>query len=42
MVDKKGMCIDRIHLYYTLRKTPIKKERKGFFLIKKEIRLQME
>ena len=28
-----------IYLYHTLRKTPIKKEKKGPFLIKKEIRL---
>ena len=39
MVDEKGMCVDRTHFYRTLRKTPIKKERKGPFLIKKEIRL---
>ena len=39
MVDKKGICVDRTHLYYTLRKTPIKKEKKGPFLIKKEVRL---
>ena len=39
MVDKKGIYVNRIHLYYTLRKTPIKREKKGFFLIRKEIRL---
>ena len=39
MVDEKGMCVDCIYLYHTLRKTPIKREKKGFFLIKKEIRL---
>ena len=35
-MDKKGMCVDRIHLYRTLRKTPIKREKKGPFLIKKK------
>ena len=42
MVDKKGTCVDRIHLYYTLYKTPIKKEKKRPFLIKKEIRLRIK
>ena len=42
MVDKKRICVNRTHLYRTLRKTPIKRERKGPFLIKKEIQLQME
>ena len=36
MVDEKGTCVNRTHLYRTLRKTPIKKEKKGFFLIKKK------
>ena len=36
MVDEKGMCMDRTYLYYTLRKTPIKKEKKRLFLIKKK------
>ena len=35
MVDEKGICINRTHLYYILYKTPIKKEKKGPFLIKK-------
>ena len=39
MVDEKGICVDRIHFYRTLCKTPIKKEKKKPFLIKKEIRL---
>ena len=34
-MDKKGICINRTHLYRTLRKTLIKKEKKGPFLIKK-------
>ena len=34
-MDKKGIYIDRIHLYRTLRKTLIKREKKGPFLIKK-------
>ena len=38
-MDKKEMYIDRTHLYRTLYKTPIKREKKGPFLIKKEIRL---
>ena len=42
MVDKKGICVDRIYLYRTFYKTPIKKEKKGPFLIKKEIRLRIE
>ena len=42
MVDEKGTYMDRTHLYRTLRKTPIKRERKKPFLIKEEIRLQME
>ena len=42
MVDKKRMYIDRIYLYRTLRKIPIKREKKGPFLIKEEIRLQIE
>ena len=42
MVDKKGIYIDRIYLYRIFYKTPIKKEKKGPFLIKKEIQLQME
>ena len=33
------MCMDRTHLYRILRKTLIKKEGKGPFLIKKEIQL---
>ena len=41
-MDKKRMCINRIYLYYTFRKIPIKKEKKGPFLIKEEIRLRME
>ena len=35
MVDEKGMYINRIYLYRTLRKTLIKREKKGPFLIKK-------
>ena len=35
-MDEKGMCINRTYLYRTLRKTPIKKEKKGPFLIKKK------
>ena len=42
MVNKKGMCVDRTHLYHTLCKTPIKREKKKPVLIKKEIRLQIE
>ena len=42
MVNKKGTCVNRIYLYRTLRKTSIKREKKGPFLIKEEIRLQME
>ena len=42
MVDEKGTCVDRTHLYRTLRKTPIKRERKGPFLTREEIRLRME
>ena len=38
-MDKKGIYVDRTHLYHTLRKTPIKKKKKEPFLIKKEIRL---
>ena len=41
-MDKKGICVNRIYLYRTLRKTPIKKEKKGFFLIREKIRLQIE
>ena len=41
-MDKKRTYIDRTHLYRTLRKTLIKRKRKGPFLTKKEIRLQME
>ena len=37
MVDEKGMYVNRIYLYRTLRKTPIKKEKKGPFLIKEKI-----
>ena len=36
------MCINRTYLYHTLRKTLIKREKKGPFLIKKEIRLRIE
>ena len=39
MVDEKGIYVDRTYLYYTLRKTPIKREKKRPFLIRKEIRL---
>ena len=35
-MDKKGIYMDRTYLYYTLRKTPIKREKKGPFLIKKK------
>ena len=42
MVDEKRMCVDRTYLYRTLRKTPIKREKKGSFLIKKEIRLRIK
>ena len=35
-MDKKGIYVNRIHLYRTLYKTPIKKEKKGLFLIKKK------
>ena len=38
-MDKKGMCVDHTYLYCTLRKTPIKKEKKGPFLIRKKIQL---
>ena len=38
-MDKKGIYVDRIYFYRTLRKTPIKKKKKGPFLIKKEIQL---
>ena len=34
-MDDKRIYIDRIHLYRTLRKTPIKREKKRPFLIKK-------
>ena len=37
MVDKKGTCVDRIYLYHTLCKTPIKREKKGPFLIREEV-----
>ena len=30
MVDEKGTCVNRIYLYHTLYKTPIKKEKKTF------------
>ena len=36
------MCMDRTHLYRTLRKTLIKKEKKSTFLNKKKIRLRIE
>ena len=39
MVDKKGMCMDYTYLYCTLCKTLIKREKKGPFLIKEEVRL---
>ena len=42
MVDKKGICVNCIYLYRTFYKTPIKKEKKGPFLIREEIRLRME
>ena len=35
-MDEKRICVDRTYLYRTLRKTPIKRERKGPFLIKKK------
>ena len=35
-MDKKRIYMDRIHLYHTLYKTPIKKKKKGPFLIKKK------
>ena len=41
-MDKKGTYIDRTHLHRTFRKTLIKREKKGPFLIKEEIQLQME
>ena len=41
-MDKKRMYVDRTHLYHTLHKTPIKKKRKGPFLIKKETQLQIK
>ena len=41
-MDKKGTCMDRTHLYRTLCKTPIKREKKGLFLIRKEIRLRIK
>ena len=34
--------VNRTHFYYTLRKTPMKREKKNLFLIKKEIRLQIK
>ena len=34
-MDKKGIYMDRIHFYRTLRKTSIKREKKWPFLIKK-------
>ena len=34
-MNKKGIYVDRTHLYRTLRKTQIKREKKGPFLIKK-------
>ena len=34
-MDEKGTCINRTRLYRTHRKTPIKKEKKRPFLIKK-------
>ena len=34
--------MDRTYLYRTLRKTPIKRERKRPFLIKKKIRLRIK
>ena len=36
MVDEKGTCVDRTHLYYIFRKTLIKRKKKGPFLIKKK------
>ena len=36
-MDKKGICVDRIYLYHTLCKAPIKKEKKRPFLIKKNL-----
>ena len=34
-MDKKRICVDYTYLYRTLCKTPIKKEKKKRFLIKK-------
>ena len=42
MVDKKGTCMDRTYLYRTLYKTPIKRKKKGPFLLKKEIQLRIK
>ena len=41
-MDKKRIYVDRIYLYRILRKTPIKKEKKGPFLITKKIRLRIK
>ena len=41
-MDEKGTCVNRIHLYRTLHKAPIKREGKEPFLIREEIRLQIE
>ena len=41
-MDKKRMCVDRIRFYHTLHKTPIKREKKGHFLTKEEIRLRIQ
>ena len=38
-MDKKSTYINRIYLYRTLRKTPIKRKKKDLFFIKEEIRL---
>ena len=35
-MDEKGICVDRIYLYRTLRKTPIKKEKKKTFFDKRK------
>ena len=36
MVDEKRICVDCTYLDHSLRKTPIKREGKGPFLIKKK------
>ena len=42
MIDERGTCVERTHLYRSLRKGPTKGKGKGPYLSKEQIRIRIQ